>query len=149
MNFAIGVSGLRPKVLNRSSGIVEQCPQRKHSTAIRFMPLMRASNGGAATRMRALRSQRAETNFSRRAVKCPLWVISGPSGRQLLSPLYLRSLTTRVFLLDHGCSPNRRTAYAIAEMSLVHFVCVGAHMAECTFIVRSPCAASVCSRNDI
>jgi hypothetical protein len=32
MNFAIGVSGLRPKVLNRSSGIVEQCPQRKHST---------------------------------------------------------------------------------------------------------------------
>jgi hypothetical protein len=42
MNFAIGASGLRPKAFNRSSEIEVQCPQLKHSIAIRFMPPMLA-----------------------------------------------------------------------------------------------------------
>jgi hypothetical protein len=45
MNLAIGASGLRPKALNRSSEIEAQCPQLKHSIAIRFMPPMWASSG--------------------------------------------------------------------------------------------------------
>ncbi len=38
MNWAVGASGLGPKALNRSSEIEAQCPQLKHSIAIRFIP---------------------------------------------------------------------------------------------------------------